>query len=105
MVKSLGDYNKEKSSSADIKNIKWTQKNPIDTEKLKNEKKMKRKISPLNIIPANENEKTEDLVEKVFKVEESKDSEKLKNKILDKKFQKSSASNCKIERGFKRPGR
>ena len=38
MVKSLGDYNKEKSSSADTKNIKWTQKNPNEPEKSKNKK-------------------------------------------------------------------
>jgi len=27
MVKSLGDYNKEKSSSSDLKNIQWNKKN------------------------------------------------------------------------------
>ncbi|MBA4718012.1 MAG: hypothetical protein HRO68_02490 [Nitrosopumilus sp.] len=62
MGKSLGDYTIEKSSSADIKNIKWTQKNPKDTDKLKKKK-------------------------------------------TDKKFQNSSASNCKIKQGFKRPAR
>ncbi len=39
MLKSLMDYNIEQSSSADIKNIKWTHKNPKDTKKSK--KKLK----------------------------------------------------------------
>lgn len=64
MNKSLGDYNIEKSSSQNIKNIIWTKKKSTDTEKLKN-----KKINP------------------------------------HKKFQKSSASNCNIKQGFKRPGR
>ena len=35
MVKSLGDYNIEKSSSTDTKNIQWSRKNPTDIEKSK----------------------------------------------------------------------
>jgi len=96
--KSLGDYNIEKSSSTDIKNIKWSQKNPKDAEIKK--KKRRRKISPLNIIYT---QKTKPSVEKVFRIEE--DVEKTKKKKTDKKFQKSSADNCKIKQGFKRPGR
>ena len=42
MYKSLMDYNIEQSSSADIKNIKWTQKNPKDTEKSKKKNAVKR---------------------------------------------------------------
>ena len=38
MGKSLGDYNIEKSSSSDVKNIKWTQKNPIGAEEPKKKK-------------------------------------------------------------------
>ncbi len=96
--KSLGDYNIEKSSSGDIKNIKWSQKNPKDAEI---KKKMRtRKISPLNIIYT---QKTKPSVEKVFRIEE--DIEKTKKKKTDKKSQKSSADNCKIKQGFKRPGR
>jgi hypothetical protein len=102
MVKSLGDYNKEKSSSSNVKNIKWTLKNPTNNEKPKN--KIRKKISSTNIIYT-ENKKIEKTVEKVFKVEENTESEKPKNKISGKKFQKSSASNCKIERGFRRPAR
>ncbi len=62
MLKSLGDYRIENSSSSDINNIKWTQKNPID-------------------------------------------SDKSKKKKTDKRFQNSSASNCKIKQGFRRPSR
>jgi hypothetical protein len=105
MVKSLGDYNKEKSSSADLKNIKWSQKSPLDSDKSKNQKKTKKKISPLNIIPRSESEKTDEKVEKVFKVAEDSDEEKSKNQILNRRFEKSSSSHSKIERGFKRPAR
>ena len=105
MVKSLGDYNKESSSSSDVKNIKWSKKNPSDLDKSKNKKRTKKKISPLNIIPQSKNEKIDDKVERIFKVEEDSDDHKSKNQILNRKFEKSSASNSKIERGFKRPAR
>jgi hypothetical protein len=101
MVKSLGDYNKEQSSSANVNNIKWTKKNPPSEEKPK--KKRKQKISPTNIIPS-KNKKVEKTTEKVFKIEED-DSEKLNNDIIGKKFQKSSVTNCKIKPGFRRPAR
>jgi len=96
--KSLGDYNIERSSSTDIKNIKWSQKNPKDAEIKK--KKRKRKISPLNIIYT---QKIKPSVKKIFRIKE--DIEKIKKKKTDKKFQKSSADNCNIQQGFKRPGR
>lgn len=107
MGKSLGDYNIEKSSSSDIKNIKWTQKNPVDPDKSKNKKKSPRKTSPTNIIYNHKSKKTKPHVEKVFKIEEVLETEKSKNKkkTPDKKFQTSSASNYKIEQGFSRPGR
>jgi hypothetical protein len=107
MGKSLGDYNIEKSSSADITNIRWTQKNPSDTEKSKNKMKTTRKTSPSNIIYTNKIQKIKPPLEKVFKVEEVTDTKKSKNKMKtkDKKFQNSSADNCIIEQGFTRPGR
>ncbi len=107
MGKSLGDYNIEKSSSSDIKNIKWTQKNPVDTDKSKNKKKTAKKISPLNIIYTHKTKKVKPPIEKIFKVKEVINTEKSKNKKkkADKKYQNSSASNCKIEQGFTRPGR
>lgn len=104
MVKSLGDYNKEKSSSSNVKNIKWSKKNPLDEDKTKKEKSVKEKISPLNIIPRNENEIIDEKVERIFKVEDS-DECKTKKETLNRKFEKSSASHSKIERGFKRPAR
>ena len=45
------DYNIEQSSSSDIINIKWTQKNPSEPKK---QKKKRNKISPTNTIPAKE---------------------------------------------------
>ena len=102
MVKSLGDYNKEKSSSADVKNITWTKKNPIDSEKPR--KNNKKKISPSNILPS-KNIKPLKKLDKVYKIDEIINDGKSKNKISDKKSQKSSADNCKIKPGFKRPAR
>jgi len=106
MGKSLGDYNIEKSSSSDIKNIKWSQKNPLDTEKPKKKKTGKTsKISATNIIYTDETKKVTPIVDKIFKVEVDLDTEKPKKKNADKRFQNSSASNCKIKQGFKRPSR
>jgi len=102
MVKSLGDYNKEKSSSADLKNITWSKKNLQNLDKPKS--KNKKKISPTNNLPT-KNKITDNLTEKVFKIETNIDEVKSKNKIDTKKFRESSASNCKIERGYKRPAR
>ena len=101
MVKSLGDYRIEKSSSSDTKNIKWSQKNPTVTDKPKKKKEGKKK-SATNIIYTDE---VKLHVEKVFKIEEVINTEKLKGEKQDNKFQKSSASNCKIKQGFKRPAR
>jgi hypothetical protein len=107
MGKSLGDYNIEKSSSSDINNIKWSQKNPVDPEKSKNKKKASKNTSSSNIIYTQKTKKVELLVEKVFKVESIVEPENSKNKKKpsDKKFQNSSATNCKIKEGFTRPGR
>jgi len=102
MVKSLGDYNKEKSSSSDLKNIQWSKKNLQNLDKPKS--KNKKKISPTNILPA-KNKIIEESTEKVFKIEINTDEGKSKNKQYNKKFSESDASNCKIERGFRRPGR
>lgn len=102
MVKSLGDYNKENSSSADLKNIRWTRKNPAETDKPRN--KNKRKIPPTNILPS-KNTKASKTREKIYKIEEVSSKEKSKTNIQDKKPQKSSVDNCKIKPGFKRPSR
>jgi len=96
---SLADFNISQSSSSDLSNIKWTKKNPTEPKKSKSKKKAK--ISPSNIIYT---EKIEPSIEKVFIVT---DSDKIQNKMknVSKRVQKSSASNCNIEQGFKRPGR
>ena len=102
MVKSLGDYNKEKSSLSDINNITWTKKNPVDTEKPKN--KNKKKISPTNIIYS-KNNKPSKAIKKIYKIEEILSEEKTKNDISDRMFEKSSVDNCRIKPSFKRPAR
>lgn len=102
MVKSLGDYNKEKSSSSDVNNITWTQKKPTDTEKPRN--KNKKKISPTNIIYS-KNNKPLKVIEKIYKIEVVSSEEKTKNDISDRMFEKSSMDNSKIKPSFKRPAR
>ena len=102
MVKSLGDYNKEKSSSSDVNNITWTQKKPTDPEKPRN--KNKKKISPTNIIYS-KNKKPLKTIEKIYKIEEASSEEKIKNNISDRMFEKSSMNNSKIKPSFKRPAR
>ncbi|MCV0367026.1 MAG: hypothetical protein K5798_07180 [Nitrosopumilus sp.] len=106
MNKSLGDYNIEKSSSYNIKNIVWTKKKSnIEKITKNNFNKKFQKDSHKNIIYGI-NPKSKSTA-KVFKIEEISDAEKLKNKKNNpnKKFQKASASNCNIKQGFKRPGR
>ena len=102
MVKSLGDYNKEKSSSSDVNNITWTQKKPADAEKPRN--KNKKKISPTNIIYS-KNNKPSKTIKKIYKIEEISSEDKTKNNISDRMFEKSSTVNCKIKPSFKRPAR
>ena len=102
MVKSLGDYNKEKSSSSDLKNITWTKKKPTDIEKPRN--KNKKKISPTNIIYTKNNTPSK-VIKKIYKIEEISSEGKIKNDISDRMFEKSSTDNCKIKPSFKRPAR
>ena len=105
MVKSLGDHNIEQASSSDLKNIKWTKKNPADPDKPKKKKASKKAPKQsTNIIYTDEYKKPKPSVEKVFKVEII-DTNKPKKKKTDKKSQRSSASNSNIQRDFKRPAR
>jgi hypothetical protein len=103
MMKSLGDYNKKKSSSTDVNNITWTQKNPTDPDKPRNKKK--KKISPLNILPSTNSINTSRILEKIYKIELVSNTDKLKTEKYDRRFENSSASNCLIGPGFKRPAR
>lgn len=106
MGNSLGDFKIGRSSSSNIRNIKWTKKNPGYANKSKNKKKTARKTSPLNIIYTSKPKKIKSHVEKVFRIKVINDNEKLnKNKDPDKRFQTSSASNCLISQGFKRKAR
>ncbi len=107
MNNSLGDYRIAHSSSTDINNIKWTQKNTVGTDKSKNKKKTARNTSPSNNIYTPETQKVKSPIEKLFKVEEVIDTEKSKNKkkITDKRFQTASASIYKIVPGFTRKAR
>ncbi len=101
MGKSLGDYMLEQSSLSGTSNIKWTQKNPADTEKSK-KKKVEKKTSPTNIIYTDK--KAKPPVEKIFKIDGHTNIESKKKKT-GKKFQTSSASNFKIIPGFSQKGR
>ena len=105
MTKSLGDYNIERSSSSDVRNITWTKKTSMDTDKLKkkNPNKTSQKIPATNIIFTKAPIKI--AAKKVFKIEEVMDNSTSKKKRLDRKFENSSASNCNIKQGFKRPSR
>jgi hypothetical protein len=98
MGKSLGDYMLEKSSLSGTGNIKWTQKNPSNVEKVKKKKTVKN--TSTNIIYTNEKPH----IEKIFKIIKYAGTES-KKKNIGKKFQSSSASNFKILPGFSRKGR
>ena len=101
MGKSLGDYMLEQSTLSGTSNIKWTQKNPVDTEKSK-KKKAEKTTSPTNIIYTDKKAKPH--LEKIFKIEVHTNTESKKEKT-GKKFQTSSASNFKIIPGFSQKGR
>jgi len=105
MTKSLGDYNIERSSSSDVRNITWTQKTSIDADKpkKKNPNKISQNISATNIIFTETTVKSP--AKKVFTIEEVMNTSTSKKKNLDRKFENSSASNCNIKQGFKRPSR
>ena len=106
MGKSLGDYRIETSSSSDLKNIHWSNKNQFDVNDPKKKKTGKKSnISPTNILHTSKLKKVQPVIEKVFKIVDVDDTDKPKKKNTDKKFQKSSASNCNIKKDFKRPAR
>ena len=104
MGKSLGAYNIEQSSSFNLKNIKWTQKNPSNIKK----SKQPRNPNPLsmNSIRIHKTLKDETSSNKLFIVESLiPGKQKNKKSAVKKRFQNSSATISKIEQGFKRPGR
>ena len=104
MTKSLGDYNIERSSSSDTKNISWSQKTPVDPEQQKKKKpRTSKNTSATNIIYTDV--ESEPSVEKTFIIEKIMDTDKSKNKNLDRRFENTSASIGNIQQGFKRPAR
>ncbi len=105
MTKSLGDFNIERSSSSDSKNITWSQKTPTEEKKSrkKDSHKTSKSTSATNIIYAELEE--EPFSEKLFVIEHAVGADKTKKKNLERKFENSSASNCNIQQGFKRPSR
>ncbi len=104
MGNSLADYKIEQSSSSDINNIKWTQKNPVEPDKHK-KKKNTRNTSPLNIIYTSKTKKIKPSMKKLIKIEENVSTNSKNKKKTGKRFQNSSASNCIIKPGFTRHGR
>jgi hypothetical protein len=104
VAKSLGDYNIERSSSSDVGNITWTQKTSMDASKpkKKNPGRVSQKIPATNVIFTEIPIKVP--AKKVFIIEVG-DNTTSKKKRLDRKFENSSASNCNIKQGFKRPSR
>jgi len=105
MVKSLGDFNIERSSSSSVNNITWTKKTSLDVDNSKKKKPHKKShnISSTNIIYIETEAKSH--VDKIFIIEKSIDINTSKSKNLARKFENSSASNCNIKQGFKRPAR
>ncbi len=100
MGKSLMDYNIERSSSTDIKNIKWTKKNTSDPNKPK--KKKKKQIPPTNTI-STKYTKTQSETHKIFKIKDNINPSKKKK--TTSKAQNASLSHCRIEQGYKRKSR
>ena len=106
MRKTLGDYNIEKSSSTDLNNISWSQKNQKERDKPKKKKIVKKSQIPsgTNIIYKKEEDKNED-ISKIFKIKNEENSEKSKEET-GKRYENTSSLLGQVkERSYKRPGR
>ena len=106
MRKSLGDYNIEKSSSADVNNINWSQKKVNDDKKPKKKKILKITQIPsgTNIIYKNEDEKIVNS-KKIIKINNEQNLQKSKKNIVKRIENKESSLGQVKERSYKRPGR
>ncbi|MBC8502566.1 MAG: hypothetical protein H8D35_05510 [Nitrosopumilus sp.] len=107
MTKSLGDYNIEKSSSSDVNNISWSQKNQNDDNKPRKKKIVKEGQMPsgINIIYKKDDDEEKTIVKKVFIIEDEQKSEKTKEEV-GRRFENTSAILGTVkERAYKRPGR
>ena len=106
MRKTLGDYNIEKSSSADLNNISWSQKKQKNEDRPKKENNVKTNLTVLgtNIIYKKDGVE-ETITKKMFKIENEENSEKSKEKI-GKRYENTSSVLGKVkERSYKRPAR
>jgi hypothetical protein len=107
MTKSLGDYNIEKSSSSDVNNISWSQKNQNEDNKPKKKKILKEGQMPsgVNIIYKKDSDEEITIVKKVFIIEDEQKSEKAKEEV-GRRFENTSAILGTVkERAYKRPAR
>ena len=107
MTKSLGDYNIEKSSSSDVNNISWSQKNHNEDNKPKKKKIVKEGQMPsgVNIIYKKDSDEEEKIVKKVFVIEGEQKSDKAKEEV-GRRFENTSAILGTVkERAYKRPAR
>ena len=106
MRKTLGDYNIEKSSSADLSNISWSQKKQKNEGIQKKEKKVKTNltVSGTNII-YKKDEEDEKITNKMFKIDNEVNTEKSKEKIGKRHENTSSLLGQVKERSYKRPAR
>ncbi len=107
MGKSLMDFNIKQSSSTDKNNIQWSLKNALNGELFKKRKTGKKNpnSSPTNIIYSQFTEKIEPKIKKIFKIENNEGDEKASNENPGKMHQKSSVTNSKIQKGYKRKAR
>ena len=106
MRKTLGDYNIEKSSSADVNNINWSQKKQKSEDKPRKEKNIRTNLttSGTNIIYKKE-EDQKVVTEKIFKIKNEQNSEKSKEET-GKRYENVDASLGQVkERSYKRPAR
>ena len=106
MRKTLGDYNIEKSSSADVNNINWSQKKLNDDKKPKKKKIVKEGQIPsgTNII-YKKNEEKEIPTKKLFKIDNEQKGEKSKEEIGKRHENVASSLGQVKERSYKRPAR
>lgn len=98
---SFGDYTIAKSSSVDINNIKWTQRNQDTAKKSKKSKEKTKKISPFNIIYTDDVENP--TLDRIFKIQTEQTEQKKKKN--EKKAKTASTTSSKIQYSFSRRGR
>ena len=106
MRKTLGDYNIEKSSSADVNNINWSQKKLNDDKKPKKKKIVKESQIPsgTNIV-YKKNEDKEIPTKKLFKIDNEQKGEKSKEEIGKRHENVASSLGQVKEKSYKRPAR